>query len=169
MRDERTDTHLGAGLAIGLVHLDHRPFDLAVVEVHTGVLERIPDSLLKIVEVTTPRIGGIQIELNFKMARKRLTDPPREESADRSAVLSTLAAEERAIAHMPVIPVDARRERQHKPKRGYRNRRPVREGHRDVPRRRDHVRFHGGLAGLAVPATGAVAITGDEAAPSRFL
>lgn len=78
------------------------------------MLERIPDSLLRIVPVTTARIGGIQIELDFKVARKLLTDPPREESADRSAVLSPLAAEERAIAHMPVVPVDARRERQHK-------------------------------------------------------
>ena len=169
MRDERIDTHLGAGLAIGLVHLDDRPFDLTVVEVHTGVLERIPDSLLKIVPVTTPRIGGIQFELNFKVARKRLADPPGEESANRSAVLSTLAAEERAITHMPVIPVDARRERQHKAEHGYRLCRPVREGHRDVPRRQVHVRFHGGLADLVPLATGATAITGEEAAPSRFL
>ena len=107
------------------------------------------------------------------MARKRLADPPREERANRYAVLSTLAAEERAVAHMPVIPVDARRERQHKSQWDYHWRCPVSKGHSDVPRVSVHVRFHGGLAALAAAAakgaTGATAVTEEEAAPSRFL
>ena len=70
----------------------------------------------------------------MELARKRLADPPREESQYRFAVLSPFAAEERAVAHMPVIPVDARRERQHITEHGYRSGCPVRKGHSDVPR-----------------------------------
>mgnify|MGYP006947920559 CR=1 FL=1 len=72
--------------------------------------------------------------MNLELARKRLADPPREESQYRFAVLSPFAAEERAVAHMPVIPVDARRERQHITEHGYRSGCPVRKGHSDVPR-----------------------------------
>ena len=111
--------------------------------------------------------------MDFKVARKRLADPPREESQYRFAVLSTLAAEERAVAHMPVIPVDARRERQHITQWDYHWRCPVSKGHSDVPRVSVHVRFHGGLAALAEEeakgATGEAAAVTGEAAPSRFL
>ena len=110
--------------------------------------------------------------MNLEQARKRLADPPREERANAFAVLSTLAAEERAIANVPVIPVDARRERQHKSQWGYHWRCPVSKGQSDVPRVSVHVRFHGGLADLAAEAakgaTGAADVTGEEA-PSRFL
>lgn len=154
------------------MHLDDGPFHLAVVEVDPGMLERIPDAFLKVVPIPSSGIGWIQIELNLEQARKRLADPPREERANRYAVLSTLAAEERAVAHMPVIPVDARRERQHKSQWDYHWRCPVSKGHSDVPRVSVHVRFHGGLADLAEEAakgaTGA-AVTGEGAAPSRFL
>lgn len=135
------------------------------------MLQRIPDALLKVVPVASPGIGRKQIELNFKQASKRLADPPREESTNRCAVGSTLAAEERAVANTPVIPVDARRERQHKPQHGYRIRRTVREGQRVVPRRRAHVRFHGGVVGLLAALAGAEAgaATGVTMPDSRFL
>ena len=64
--------------------------------------------------------------MNFEWTRERLADPPREESANRFAVQSSFTAEERAIANIPVIPVDARREWQHKMKHGYRFCRTVR-------------------------------------------
>ncbi|GIX04911.1 MAG: hypothetical protein KatS3mg114_0780 [Planctomycetaceae bacterium] len=107
--------------------------------------------------------------MNLKWARKRLADPPREESADRFAVLSPFAAEERAIANMPVIPVDARRERQHKLKHGYRVCRTVREGHSDVPSRQAHARFHGGVEEVAAVLAGAGEDAGVVATASRFL
>lgn len=154
------------------MQFDDRPFDLAVVAVHSGMLQRIPDALLKVVPVATPGIGRKQVQLNFKQAFKRLSDPPRKESTHRIAVGSTLAAQQGAIAHIPVIPVDARRERQHKrQQRGYRGNCPVRKGHRDVPRVRVYVRFHGGLAGLVPLAAGACAAdaTGAMLAASRFL
>ena len=75
----RSDGDFGAGLATGWMHLNHSPFDLAVVVVDPGVLERIPDAFLKVVPVAPSRIGWKQVELNFKLARKRLADPPREE------------------------------------------------------------------------------------------
>ena len=109
MGDVRGDLNLGTGLGGLVMHLDDAFLDLAVVSEDAGVLTRIPQRLVVVVPIATAAIGGIQIELNFKWARKRLTDPPREESADRFAVLSPFAAEERAIANMPVIPVDARR------------------------------------------------------------
>ena len=102
------------------MHLHDSSFDLAVVEVNPGVLERVPHAFLKVVPIATAGIRGIEVELDLQQLRKRLADPPREKREHHSAVLSTFAAEERAIAHMPVIPVDARRERQHKLKRGYR-------------------------------------------------
>ena len=74
------------------MQFDDRPFDLAVVEVHPRVLQRIPDAFLIVVPVATPGIGRKQVQLNFKQAFKRLSDPPREESAHRIAVDSTLAA-----------------------------------------------------------------------------
>lgn len=156
------------------MHFDNRPFDLAVVEVHPCMLERIPDAFLKVVPIASSRIGWKQVELNFKQALKRLTDPPRKESHNRFAVGSTIAAQERAIANVPVIPVDARRERQHKPQHGYRRGCPVSKGHSDVPRVSHYVRFHGGLAPLAGElakgATGeAATVTGEKTAPSRFL
>jgi hypothetical protein len=77
--DVRSDGDFGAGLATGWMHLNHSPFDLAVVVVDPGVLERIPDAFLKVVPVAPSRIGWKQVELNFKLARKRLADPPREE------------------------------------------------------------------------------------------
>jgi hypothetical protein len=78
-RDVRSDGDFGAGLATGRVHFDDGPFDLAVVEVDSGMLQRIPDALLEVVPITPSRIGWKQIELDFKLARKRLADPPREE------------------------------------------------------------------------------------------
>ena len=153
------------------MHLDDGSFDLAVVEIDPGMLQRIPDTLLKVVPVATSGIGWKQIKTDFEQARKRLADPPREESTDRGAVGSTLAAEERAVANAPVIPVDARRERQHKPQHGYRIRRTVREGQRVVPRRRAHVRFHGGVFELLTAFAGAAAgaATGATVPDSRFL
>ena len=135
------------------------------------MLQRIPNALLKVVPVASPGVRRIQVQLDFKQARKRLADPPRKESAHRDAVGSTLAAEERAVANTPVIPVDARRERQHKPQHGYRIHRTVREGQRVVPRRRAHVRFHGGVVGLlaALAGTEAGAATGATEPESRFL
>lgn len=135
------------------------------------MLERIPDAFLKVVPVPSPGVGRKQVQLNFKQASKRLADPPRKESAHRCAVGSTLAAEERAVANTPVIPVDARRERQHKPQHGYRIRRTVREGQRVVPRRRAHVRFHGGVVGLLTALAGveAGATAGITVPESRFL
>jgi hypothetical protein len=76
--DVRSNGNFGAGLTTGWVHLDDGAFDLAVIEVHPGVLEGIPDALLKVVPIAASRIGWKQIELNFKQALKRLTDPPRE-------------------------------------------------------------------------------------------
>lgn len=124
--DVRGDLNLGTGLGGLVMHLDDAFLDLTVVSKDAGVLTRIPQSLMKIVPITTAAIGGIEIKLNLERTRKRLADPPRKESADRFAVLSPFAAEERAIANMPVIPVDARRERQHKLKHGYRVCRTVR-------------------------------------------
>ena len=102
------------------VHLNDSSFDLAVIEIDPGVLERVPHAFLKVVPIPTTGIRGIEVQLDLELARKRLADPPREERTHAFAVLSTLAAKERAEAHMPVIPVHARRERQHKLKRGYR-------------------------------------------------
>jgi hypothetical protein len=135
------------------------------------MLQRIPNALLKVVPVPSPGVGWKQVELNFKQASKRLADPPRKESTHRGAVRSTLAAEERAVANTPVIPVDARRERQHKPQHGYRIHRTVREGQRVVPRRRAHVRFHGGVVELLAALAGAAAgaATGLTEPESRFL
>ena len=101
------------------VHLDDSSYDLAVVEVDPGVLERVPHALLKVVPIPATGIRRKQVQLDLELARKRLADPPREESQYRFAVLATFAAEERAVAHMPVIPVDARRERQHITQWGY--------------------------------------------------
>ncbi|GIX04991.1 MAG: hypothetical protein KatS3mg114_0860 [Planctomycetaceae bacterium] len=151
------------------MHLNERPFDLAVVDVNARVLERIPHAFLKVVPITTSSIGRKQIELSFEQARKRLADPPREECAHLLAILTTFAAEERAVANIPVIPVDARRERQHKLEHGYRGC-PVREGHRDVPRVSDHVRFQGGVdEGLAALAGAGEEAAGVAAIASRFL
>ena len=96
--------------------------NLAVVAIHAGVLERVPYALLKIVEITTASIGRIQIEFDVQQLEKRLTDPPREKTAYLAAVCASFAAEERAVTNIPVIPVSARRERQHKAKLGYRSR-----------------------------------------------
>lgn len=60
------------------MHLDDGSFDLAVVEVDPGMLERIPDAFLKVVPIAPSCIGWKQFELNFKKARKRLADPTRE-------------------------------------------------------------------------------------------
>lgn len=108
------------------MQFDDGPFHLAVVVVNAGMLKRVPDALLEVVPVTSAAVGRIEIELHFEVTRKRLADPPREECAHLAAILTTFAAEERAVAHMPVIPVDARRERQHKSKHGYRVCRTVR-------------------------------------------
>ena len=151
------------------MHLNDRPFDLAVVEVDARVLERVPQAFLKVVNVTPTSIGRKQIELSFQQARKRLADPPREECAHLLAIHTTFAAKERAVAHMPVIPVDARRERQHKLQHGHRGC-PVREGHRDVPRVSDHVRFQGGVdEWLAALAGAGEEAAGVAASASRFL
>ena len=169
MGDVRGDLNLGTGLGGLVMHLDDALLDLAVVSEDAGVLTRIPQRLVVVVPIATAAIGGIEIELNFKWARKRLTDPPREESADRFAVLSPFAAEERAIANMPVIPVDARRERQHKLKHGYRVCRTVSQGHSDVPSRQAHARFHGGVEEVAAALAGAGEDAGTAATASRFL
>jgi hypothetical protein len=115
------------------VQLDDGPADLAVVEVDAGVLECVPHALLKVVPVAAAAIGRIEMQFRLERDRKRLPNPPREESAHRLPVGSPFAAQERAVADVPVIPVDARRERQHKAELGYRGC-PVRKGHRDVPR-----------------------------------
>ena len=120
------DFHYGSGVSIWFVHFDNGPFHLTVVLINASMLERIPDAFLKVVPIATAAIGRIEIELNLEWTRKRLADLPREESADAFAIQSPLTAEERAIANMPVIPVDARRERQHKSKHGYRLCRTVR-------------------------------------------
>ena len=134
------------------------------------MLTRVPQRLVVVVPIATAAIRGIEIELNFKWARKRLTDPPCEESADRFAVLSPFAAEERAIANMPEVPVDARRERQHKLKHGYRVCRTVSQGHSDVPSRQAHARFHGGVEEVAAALAGAGEDAGVVVATaSRFL
>jgi hypothetical protein len=153
------------------MHFDDGSFDLAVVEVDSRMLERIPDRLLKIVEVTTSRIGWKQIELNVQQAGKRLANPPREQSADRFAVGSSFAAEERAIAQVSVIPIDARREWQHKPQHGYRWGDPVREGQRGVPEVSRHDRFQGGVDVLLAAFAGAGVDADVEATvtASRFL
>ena len=167
--DVRGDLNLGTGLAIGFVHLNDAPFDLVVVGEDAGVLARIPERLMKVVPIATAAIGGIEIELNFKRARKRLADPPREECAHLTAILTTFAAEERAVTNMPVIPVNARRERQHKLEHGYRGC-PVREGHSDVPRVSAHVRFQGGVdEWLAALAGAEEEAAGIAASSSRFL
>ena len=77
--DVRSDGDFGAGLATGWMHLNHSPFDLAVVVVDPGVLEGVPHALLKVVPVTTTGIRGKQIQMDLQLARKRLADPPREE------------------------------------------------------------------------------------------
>jgi len=122
----RFNFHYGAGVSIRLMHFDNCPFHLTVVVVNASMLERIPYAFLKVVPVATAAIRRIEIELNLEWTRKRLADPPREESADAFAIQSPLTAQERAIANMPVIPVNARRERQHKSKHGYRLCRTVR-------------------------------------------
>ncbi len=168
--DVRSDLNLGAGLGGLVVHLDDAFLDLAVVGKDAGVLARVPQGLVKVVPIPSAAIGGIEIQLDLEWARKRLADPPREESADRFAVLSPFAAEERAIANMPVIPVDARRERQHKLKHGYRICRTAREGHSDVPSRQAHARFHGGVEEWLTALAGAGEDAGVVAATaSRFL
>jgi hypothetical protein len=48
-----------------------------------------------------------------------------------------------AVAHMPVIPVDARRERQHITQWGYHWSCPISRGHSDVPQVSSQFRFHG--------------------------
>ena len=160
----------GAGLFLRIVHLDQRPANLAVIEVNSGVLECIPHALLKVVPIATAAIGGIEIKLDLEWTRKRLTDPPREECAHLTAILTTFTAEERAIANMPVIPVDARRERQHKLKHGYRICRTVSQGHSDVPSRQLHARFHGGVEEVAAALAGAGEDAGVVVATaSRFL
>ena len=116
------------------VHLNNSSFDLAVIEIDPGVLERVPHAFLKVVPIPATGIRGKEVQLDLELARKRLADPPREERAHAVAVLSTLAAEERAVAHMPVIPVDARRDRQHIRQRSYRWSCPTSRGHSDVPR-----------------------------------
>ena len=151
------------------MHLDDAFLDLAVVSEDAGVLTRIPQRLVVVVPIATAAIGGIEIELNFKRARKRLADPPREVCAHLTAILTTFAAEERAIANMPVIPVDARRERQHKSKHGYRVCRTVSQGHSDVPSRQSHARFHGGVEEVATDLAGAGEDAGTAATASRFL
>ena len=75
------------------VHLDDSSFDLAVVEVDPGVLERIPHAFLKIVPIPTTGIRGIEVQLDLELARKSLADPTREERAHAFAVLSPFAAE----------------------------------------------------------------------------
>ena len=167
--DVRGDLYLGTGLMRLVMHLDDAFLDLAVVSEDAGVLTRIPQRLVVVVPIATAAIGGIQIELNFKWARKRLADPPREECAHLTAILTTFAAEERAIANMPVIPVDARRERQHKLKHGYRVCRTVSQGHSDVPSRQAHARFHGGVEEVAAALAGAGEDAGTAATASRFL
>ena len=79
MGDVRGDLNLGTGLGGLVMHLDDAFLDLTVVREDAGVLTRIPQTLMKVVPITTAAIGGIEIELNFKRARKRLADPPREE------------------------------------------------------------------------------------------
>ena len=169
MGDVRGDLNLGTGLGGLVMHLDDAFLDLTVVREDAGVLTRIPQTLMKVVPITTAAIGGIEIELNFKRARKRLADPPREEGTHQLAILTTFAAEERAIANMPVIPVDARRERQHKLKHGYRVCRTVSQGHSDVPSRQAHARFHGGVEEVAAALAGAGEDAGTAATASRFL
>ncbi len=132
----------GAACAVRFMHFDHSPFDLAVVAIDAGLLQRVPDPFLGVVKVTPP-IGWKQMQLDFERHQKRLRNPAREERTDRGAVLAAFAAEERAVAHVPVIPVDARRERQRKSEHGYRLTGPVRKGHSDVPRTQIH-RFQGG-------------------------
>lgn len=151
------------------MHLNDTLLDLAVVCEDAGVLARVPQCLVEIVPIPSATIGRIEIELHNEWTRKRLADPPREESADRCAVGSTLAAEERAIANMPVVPVDARREWQHKPQHGYRVCRPVRQGHNDVPSRQRHARFHGGVEEVAAALAGAGEDAGTAATASRCL
>lgn len=73
----RGDLNLGTGLMGLLVHLDDAFLDLAVVSKDACVLTRIPQRLVIVVPIATAAIRGIEIELNFKRARKRLTDPPR--------------------------------------------------------------------------------------------
>ena len=60
------------------VHLNDSSFDLAVVEVDPGVLERVPHAFLKVVPVTATGIRGIEVQLDLQVARERLADPPRE-------------------------------------------------------------------------------------------
>jgi len=152
------------------MHLDDALLDLAVVSEDAGVLTRVPQCLVVVVPISSAAIGRIKIELDLQGTRKRLADPPREESADRFAVLSPFAAEERAVANMPVIPVDARRERQHKLKHGYRVCRTVSQGHSDVPSRQAHARCHGGVEEVAAALAGAEeGETGVVATASRFL
>ena len=77
--DVRGDLNLGAGLGGLVVHLDDALLNLAVVREDAGVLARVPQGLVKVVPIPSAAIGRIEIELNFKRARKRLADPPREE------------------------------------------------------------------------------------------
>ena len=167
--DVRGDLNLGAGLGGLVVHLDDAFLDLTVVREDAGVLARVPQGLVKVVPIPSAAIGGIEIELDLEWTSKRLADPPREESADAFAVLSPFAAEERAIANMPVVPVDARRERQHKLKHGYRVCRTVSQGHSDVPSRQAHARFHGGVDEVATALAGAGEDAGVTATASRCL
>lgn len=167
--DVRGDLNLGARLGGLVVHLDDALLDLAVVREDAGVLARVPQGLVKIVPIPSAAIGRIEIELDLEWTRKRLADPPREECVHLLAILTTFAAEERAVAHMPVVPVDARRERQHKLKHGYRVCRTVSQGHSDVPSRQAHARFHGGVEEVAAALAGAGKDAGVAATASRFL
>ena len=77
--DVRGDLNLGTRLGGLVMHLDDALLDLAVVGKDAAVLARIPQCLVKVVPIPSAAIGRIEIELNFKRARKRLADPPREE------------------------------------------------------------------------------------------
>ena len=46
--------------------LDDQPSNLAVVEVHPGVLERIPNAFLKVVTIASSSIRGIEMQLRLQ-------------------------------------------------------------------------------------------------------
>lgn len=61
------------------MHFNDCSFDLAVILVDAGMLQRVPDSFLKVVPIASSAIWGIEIELDFESTSKRLADPPRKE------------------------------------------------------------------------------------------
>ena len=85
--------------------------DLAVVLVHAGVLERIEDGLLDVVQVATAPIRreGVHAQ-GDPSARRRLAGPAAaQEGTDVPAERPALPADQRAVPDVPPVVVDARR------------------------------------------------------------